>query len=122
VRIVAASCTTTVIQGDLCCSNILYDPGTSLIKFIDPHGEFFEEGYYGEPRYDLAKLLHSFHGGYDFLLHEMYQLTWLGERRYELELLRSDSTRERKRCCFIFWRGSQVSRSATCWRLRRCSF
>ncbi|HEX7092589.1 MAG TPA: phosphotransferase, partial [Nitrospiraceae bacterium] len=70
-RNVADDCTTTVIHGDLCCSNILYDPRTSLIKFIDPRGEFFEEGCYGDPRYDLAKLLHSFHGGYDFILHEM---------------------------------------------------
>jgi Phosphotransferase enzyme family len=90
----AATCTTTVIHGDLCCSNILYDPRTSLIKFIDPRGEFFDEGCYGDPRYDLAKLLHSFHGGYDFILHEMYQLTPAGERRYDMSLLRSDTARQ----------------------------
>lgn len=90
----AATCTTTVIHGDLCCSNILYDPRTSLIKFIDPRGEFFDEGCYGDPRYDLAKLLHSFHGGYDFILHEMYQLTPVGERRYDMALLRSDTARQ----------------------------
>jgi hypothetical protein len=90
----AATCTTTVIHGDLCCSNILYDPRTSLIKFIDPRGEFFDEGCYGDPRYDLAKLLHSFHGGYDFILHEMYQLTPVSERRYHMALLRSDTARQ----------------------------
>jgi hypothetical protein len=100
LREVADGCTTTVIHGDLCCSNILYDPRTSLIKFIDPRGDFFEEGCYGDPRYDLAKLLHSFHGGYDFILHEMYQLTQLGEGRYELILLRSDGAREAETLLF----------------------
>lgn len=100
LRLVAARCTTSVIHGDLCCSNILYDPRTSLIKFIDPRGEFFEEGCYGDPRYDLAKLLHSFHGGYDFILHEMYELTRLDEGRYELTLLRSDGAREAEQLLF----------------------
>ncbi len=100
LRQAAERCTTTVIHGDLCCSNILYDPRTSLIKFIDPRGEFFEEGCYGDPRYDLAKLLHSFHGGYDFILHEMYQLTQLGDGRYELVLLRSDGAREAETLLF----------------------
>ena len=100
LRQVADRCTTSVIHGDLCCSNILYDPRTSLIKFIDPRGEFFEEGCDGDPRYDLAKLLHSFHGGYDFILHEMYHLTCLGEGRYELVLLRSDGAREAERMLF----------------------
>ena len=97
LRQVAATCSTSVIHGDLCCSNILYDPRTSLVKFIDPRGAFFEEGCTGDPRYDLAKLLHSFHGGYDFILHEMYELTCVADRRYELTLLRSDSAREAER-------------------------
>jgi hypothetical protein len=100
LRRVAACCTTSVIHGDLCCSNILYDPRTSLIKFIDPRGEFFEEGCFGDPRYDLAKLMHSFHGGYDFILHEMYQLTELAEGRYELVLLRSEGAREAEQLLF----------------------
>jgi hypothetical protein len=100
LRRVAARCTTSVIHGDLCCSNILYDPRTSLIKFIDPRGEFFEEGCYGDPRYDLAKLLHSFHGGYDFILHEMYELTQLAEGRFDLTLLRSDGARDAESLLF----------------------
>ncbi|WP_139031489.1 hypothetical protein [Bradyrhizobium sp. ORS 375] len=65
----------TVVHGDLCFSNILYDPQTSILKLIDPRGEFFREGCFGDPRYDLAKLLHSFHGGYDYIVHEMYELS-----------------------------------------------
>jgi hypothetical protein len=79
----------TIVHGDLCCGNILYDPCTTLVKFIDPRGEFIEEGCYGDPRYDMAKLLHSFHGGYDFILHEMYQLDYVDRGRYRLGLLRS---------------------------------
>jgi hypothetical protein len=38
--------------------------------------------------------MHSFHGGYDFILHEMYQLTRLTEGCYDLILLRSEGARE----------------------------
>jgi hypothetical protein len=93
LRRIADRCTPSMIHGDLCCGNILYDPRTSLIKFIDPRGEFFEEGCHGDPRYDMAKLLHSFHGGYDFILHEMYQLTMTGKGCFEMTLLRSESAR-----------------------------
>lgn len=78
----------SVVHGDLCFSNILYDPQTGLLKLIDPRGEFFEEGCFGDPRYDLAKLLHSFHGGYDFILHEMYDLTE-GESGFKFTRFRS---------------------------------
>jgi hypothetical protein len=112
IRHMADRCTTSVIHGDLCCGNILYDPRTSLIKFIDPRGDFFEEGCHGDPRYDMAKLLHSFHGGYDFILHEMYQLSVLGESRYDLALLRSDSARDAEAVLF------QLLASATGYAVR----
>ncbi len=97
---IASRCFITSIHGDLCCSNILYDPRTRLIKLIDPRGEFFEEGCSGDPRYDLAKLLHSFHGGYDFILHEMYELNVVRKNQYEMTLLRSDSAREAEAVLF----------------------
>lgn len=105
MRALAARCRTTLIHGDLCCSNILYDPRTSLIKFIDPRGEFFEEGCTGDPRYDMAKLLHSFHGGYDFILHEMYQLT-AQEGAYAMTLLRSESARDAEAVLFQLLAGT----------------
>lgn len=105
MRALAARCRTTLIHGDLCCSNILYDPRTSLIKFIDPRGEFFEEGCTGDPRYDMAKLLHSFHGGYDFILHEMYQLT-AQEGAYTMTLLRSESARDAEAVLFQLLAGT----------------
>jgi len=108
LRRLAAGCRPTLIHGDLCCGNILYDPRTSLIKFIDPRGEFFEEGCHGDPRYDMAKLLHSFHGGYDFILHEMYQLTAVGHGDYEMALLRSDSARDAELLLFDLLAGTTV--------------
>lgn len=68
------NCGNSVIHGDLCFSNILYDPSTNLVRFIDPRGEFYEEGIYGDPSYDIAKLMHSVLGGYDYILHQMYVL------------------------------------------------
>ena len=67
----------TVIHGDLCLSNILYDFRTRAVRVIDPRGEDLD-GYptiYGDPEYDLAKLYHSFVGGYDLILAGRYELT-----------------------------------------------
>ena len=63
-----------IIHGDLCFTNILYDPVSRLFKFIDPRGSFGESGIYGDGRYDIAKLLHSLDGGYDFFIHDMFRL------------------------------------------------
>lgn len=82
-------CVPSVVHGDMCFSNILYDPQTSLVKLIDPRGDFFAEGCYGDPRYDLAKLLHSFHGGYDYILQEMYELTSHSDGSHEFRLFQS---------------------------------
>ena len=90
----ARTAQTAIIHGDLCFSNILYDPQTGLIKLIDPRGDFFEEGCYGDPRYDLAKLLHSFHGGYDFIMQEMYDLREIAPNNYVFRLFRPDNAEQ----------------------------
>jgi hypothetical protein len=69
-----------IIHGDLCFPNILYDPVSRLFKFIDPRGSFGDSGIYGDGRYDIAKLLHSLHGGYDFLIHDMFRLEHDGKK------------------------------------------
>jgi len=71
----ASSAEGRAVHGDLCFTNILMDPLSGLVKFVDPRGSFGgENGVYGDPRYDVAKLLHSVHGGYDQLIHGMYDL------------------------------------------------
>ena len=67
-----------VNHGDLCLSNILYDPRIHLVKFIDPRGATDESQLWSDPHYDLAKLSHSFLGNYDLVNHGLYTLT-LGE-------------------------------------------
>jgi dTDP-glucose pyrophosphorylase len=69
-----------IIHGDMCFPNILCDPISRLFKFIDPRGSFGESGIYGDGRYDLAKLLHSLDGGYDFLIHDMFVLEHHGRQ------------------------------------------
>lgn len=64
----------TVIHGDLCFSNILFDLRNGVVKLIDPRGEFGSHIVYGDQRYDLAKLRHSVAGNYDFIINDMFEI------------------------------------------------
>ncbi|MCB9354243.1 MAG: hypothetical protein H6575_06720 [Lewinellaceae bacterium] len=64
---------TTIIHGDFHFGNILYDVNSRLIKLIDPRGNFGGSGIYGDSKYDLAKLRHSISGGYNFVVHDLFQ-------------------------------------------------
>lgn len=63
-----------VIHGDMCFSNILYDLRSRICKFIDPRGSFGQSGIFGDQKYDLAKLYHSVHGLYDFLVNDLFSV------------------------------------------------
>jgi glucose-1-phosphate thymidylyltransferase len=61
------------IHGDSHLGNIIYDPHSGNIKFVDPRGEF--GGFYwnqGDIRYDMAKLLQDFYCGYAMILAKRY--------------------------------------------------
>ncbi|MEZ9563361.1 capsular biosynthesis protein, partial [Vibrio splendidus] len=60
----------TVMHGDFCFSNILYDFRTARIKVIDPRGisPSGEVSIYGDYLYDVAKLSHSILGMYDWII------------------------------------------------------
>lgn len=62
------------IHGDFCFSNLLYDCKARLVKMIDPRGEFGVPGVFGDRRYDLAKLAHSYAGGYDFIVADRFSV------------------------------------------------
>lgn len=66
----------TIIHGDYCFSNILFDPANYIFKLIDPRGRL-DSGptIYGDPRYDIAKLRHSVVGLYDFIVHGFFSLS-----------------------------------------------
>ncbi len=62
----------SIIHGDLCFSNILYDTNSKLVRYIDPRGKFGDLDIYGDIRYDLAKLSHSINGLYDFIINDLF--------------------------------------------------
>ena len=71
----AADGRTAVIHGDMCFSNILYDLRSQICKFIDPRGRFGQAGIFGDQKYDVAKLYHSVHGLYDFIVNDLFSLS-----------------------------------------------
>lgn len=66
----------TIVHGDYCFSNILFDSSNYIFKLIDPRGRLDSEAtIYGDPRYDIAKLRHSVVGLYDFIVQGLFKLT-----------------------------------------------
>ena len=68
----------SIIHGDFCFSNILYDFNSYNVKLIDPRGSFGCKGIYGDLRYDIAKLRHSVCGLYDFVIADKYTAELIG--------------------------------------------
>lgn len=78
------------IHGDMCFSNLMYDPRGRHIKLIDPRGEFGVPGIYGDPRYDKAKLMHSYAGGYDFIVSDHFDVSVSAEGLLDCSIHRDD--------------------------------
>ncbi len=79
-----------VLHGDFCLSNILFDRRSRAVRLVDPRGRFGTFTLHGDPRYDLAKLSHSFNGGYDFLVHGLFALVRPAPGRIELRVFEDD--------------------------------
>lgn len=77
----------TVMHGDFCFSNILYDFRTSRVKTIDPRGisPLGEVTIYGDYRYDIAKLSHSILGMYDWIIAGNYRVEFI-QREIQFEV------------------------------------
>lgn len=74
----------SLVHGDFCFSNILYDFRLQSIRCIDPRGHVEDEiTMYGDARYDLAKLCHSIIGGYDHIIAGNF--LWESCSDYDLE-------------------------------------
>lgn len=84
----------TIIHGDMCFANMLVDSNYSFVKCIDPRGSFGAYDIYGDPRYELAKLLHSIEGKYDYIIKDMFELECHGN---EIEY----HVRELKQSCSV---------------------
>lgn len=64
----------TIIHGDMAFSNILFSPRSLNFKLIDARGNFGIDTIYGDYRYDLAKLRHCYHGRYDEIVNDLFNI------------------------------------------------
>ena len=77
----------SIVHGDLCISNVLFDPKSRILKMVDPRGKFGENTIYGDYRYELAKLSHSFNGSYELIVGDMATVSWKpGQIAYSVRL------------------------------------
>lgn len=96
----------TVLHGDLCLSNILFDRRNTIVRVVDPRGSFGAPGIYGDQFYDLAKLAHSFEGDYDLLVNGLFDLSWEGGTlRLDPHL---ESRHHRTKSLFASWLAERV--------------
>ncbi|MBR6689891.1 MAG: hypothetical protein IKL65_01000 [Bacilli bacterium] len=65
----------SIIHGDPAFSNILFSPRSMIYKLIDPRGNFCIDTMYGDYRYDIAKLRHCYHGRYDEIINDLFNVT-----------------------------------------------
>lgn len=82
-----------IIHGDLCFSNIMVDSNLSFVKLIDPRGKFGKYDIYGDQRYELAKLFHSIDGKYDFIIKDLFDLSY-DEEKVQIDFKISDRVRD----------------------------
>ncbi|MFM4704714.1 hypothetical protein [Aeromonas bivalvium] len=79
----------TVMHGDLCFSNIIYDFRTNCIKVIDPRGIDHKGNITieGDEKYDISKLAHSIIGLYDYIIagYHTTSINWL-ERKISFSM------------------------------------
>ncbi|MBQ3494491.1 MAG: hypothetical protein IJA69_03665 [Clostridia bacterium] len=74
----------SIIHGDMNFSNIFYYPEISGFKFIDPRGKFLEEGIWGDKRYDVAKMRHSFVYNHNKIVQGFFRLDKTAENCFNL--------------------------------------
>ena len=84
----------TIIHGDFCFSNILFDLSTLITRIIDPRGSFGEVGIYGDARYDIAKLRHSVCGLYDFLIADLFDLNEFTPGKFTLKIYKPEESKK----------------------------
>lgn len=71
----------TFIHGDLNLTNVLYDLDTKKITLIDPRGKYGNKiSQYGDPSYDLMRILACFEHGYDSIAKGNFKLSFKGTK------------------------------------------
>jgi hypothetical protein len=86
----------SIMHGDFCFSNILYNFRTQSIKVIDPRGidEDYNETIFGDIRYDIAKIAHSILGLYDFIIAGYFTYEELKPYHIEFEIYTNPTIRK----------------------------
>lgn len=87
----------TIIHGDLCFANILVEDKYNYMRLIDPRGKFGKYDIYGDPRYELAKLMHTLEGNYDYIIEDMFTV-----ERIENTIQYTVPTRSEKICQLFY--------------------
>lgn len=85
---------TSIMHGDFCFSNILYDFKSQSVKVVDPRGlsgDGKELSIYGDLRYDIAKLAHSIIGKYDFIIAGRYKYNEISPYDVSLKIYDNDN-------------------------------
>lgn len=82
----------TILHGDFCFSNILFDINSQISRLIDPRGSFGRIGIYGDPRYDIAKLRHSICSYYDYVVSDLFSLDEHSSGVFETDLFTSTAS------------------------------
>jgi hypothetical protein len=110
----------TLVHGDFCFSNILYDFRADGIRVIDPRGLDANDEFsvFGDIRYDIGKLHHSAVGKYDLIMAGYYELTQGGPLDFALTLPDNASTRALadafSRQVFAGYRSNDAAAPAIC--------
>ena len=84
----------SIIHGDFCLSNILFEVSNQLVKLIDPRGKFGSFDIYGDEFYDIAKIMHSFEGAYDHIITDQFTLEQESSTTYSYEIHKTDLQNE----------------------------
>jgi hypothetical protein len=78
----------SLVHGDLCFSNLLFDSRTEQLKVIDPRG-LDASGKFsslGDLKYDFAKIAHSIVGLYDHIVSGRYTLENIGPMDFKFSI------------------------------------
>ena len=70
----------TIIHGDPAFTNILFSPRSLNFKLIDARGNYGIDTIYGDYRYDLAKIRHCYHGRYDEITNDLFEVDEIREK------------------------------------------
>lgn len=99
----AANYQPTIIHGDFCFSNMLISDEADRLYLVDPRGSFGQRGVWGDPRYDYAKLKHSYDGFYEAIINDSFEITHDSDY-VDYSILSNDQTITNRLFCQDFFK------------------